>query len=218
MNSTRTWHIGVPVFVGLCSCWILDLPLLQACRYSELRKCRSVIQLLGFEEEDGKWICFLGGNNSSGTKKYWGSNSSDGGNTGDGVKIADGVIGSGNEIVFIRRVKRNASAEWGINDWYRSIVKNIHRGKSILNIGSRAVGRRHLSETLLLGLQKKENVVIVKVLTYIAAEANLGYYFMDTTITIIENDSKETLFKRYVIIHLKSEFYTAGPKLLLQCA
>ncbi|GJV46563.1 hypothetical protein Tco_1431099 [Tanacetum coccineum] len=44
------------------------------------------------EEEDGGWICFLGGNNSSGTKKYQGSNSSDGGNTGDGVKIASGVI------------------------------------------------------------------------------------------------------------------------------
>nr|GEZ79326.1 hypothetical protein [Tanacetum cinerariifolium] len=45
-------------------------------------------------EEDGVWICFLGGNNSSGTKKYQGSNSSDGGNTGDGVKIVGGVIGS----------------------------------------------------------------------------------------------------------------------------
>ncbi|GJY36438.1 hypothetical protein Tco_0421816 [Tanacetum coccineum] len=38
----------------------------------------------------GGWICFLGGNNSSGTKKYQGSNSSDGGNTGDGVKIVEG--------------------------------------------------------------------------------------------------------------------------------
>ncbi|GKE15288.1 hypothetical protein Tco_1422865, partial [Tanacetum coccineum] len=51
-----------------------------------------------FEEEDGGWICFLGGNNSSGTKKYQGSNSSDGGNTGDGVKIAGGEIGSGGGI------------------------------------------------------------------------------------------------------------------------
>ncbi|GJS31104.1 hypothetical protein Tco_0491724 [Tanacetum coccineum] len=32
------------------------------------------------------------------TKKYRGSNSSDGGNTGDGVKIADGVIESCGEI------------------------------------------------------------------------------------------------------------------------
>ncbi|GJU04704.1 hypothetical protein Tco_1121134 [Tanacetum coccineum] len=38
------------------------------------------------------------GNSSSGTKKYQGSNSSDGGNTGDEVKIADEVIGSGDEI------------------------------------------------------------------------------------------------------------------------
>ncbi|GJX49378.1 putative reverse transcriptase domain-containing protein [Tanacetum coccineum] len=50
------------------------------------------------EEEDGGWICFLGGNNSSGTKKYRGSNSSDGGDTGDGVKIVGEVIGSGGGI------------------------------------------------------------------------------------------------------------------------
>ncbi|GJT39827.1 hypothetical protein Tco_0939692 [Tanacetum coccineum] len=50
------------------------------------------------EEEDGEWIYFLGGNSSSGTKKYQGSNSSDGGNTRDGVKIAGEVIGSGGEI------------------------------------------------------------------------------------------------------------------------
>ncbi|GJW88154.1 putative gypsy type transposase [Tanacetum coccineum] len=50
------------------------------------------------EEEDGGRICFLGGNNSLGTKKYRGSNSSDGGNTRDEVKIAGGVIGSGGGI------------------------------------------------------------------------------------------------------------------------
>ncbi|GJY56027.1 hypothetical protein Tco_0455142 [Tanacetum coccineum] len=50
------------------------------------------------EEEDEEQICFLGGNSSSGTKKYRGSNSSDGGNIGDGVKIAGEVIGSGDEI------------------------------------------------------------------------------------------------------------------------
>ncbi|GKB87255.1 hypothetical protein Tco_0959527 [Tanacetum coccineum] len=50
------------------------------------------------EEEDGGWICFLDGNNSLGTKKYRGSNSSDGGNTRDGVKIAGGEIGSGGGI------------------------------------------------------------------------------------------------------------------------
>nr|GEV40948.1 retrovirus-related Pol polyprotein from transposon TNT 1-94 [Tanacetum cinerariifolium] len=50
------------------------------------------------EEENGGWICFLGGNNSSGTKKYHGSNSGDGGNTGDGVKITGGVIVFGGGI------------------------------------------------------------------------------------------------------------------------
>nr|GEU81200.1 retrovirus-related Pol polyprotein from transposon TNT 1-94 [Tanacetum cinerariifolium] len=50
------------------------------------------------EEEHGGYICFLGGNNSSGTKKYQGSNSNDGGNTVDGVKIIGGVIGSGGGI------------------------------------------------------------------------------------------------------------------------
>ncbi|GJR81469.1 putative ribonuclease H-like domain-containing protein [Tanacetum coccineum] len=53
------------------------------------------------EEEDGEHIHFLGGNSSSGAKKYRGSNSNDGGNTIDGVKIAGGVIGSGDEIVNV---------------------------------------------------------------------------------------------------------------------
>ncbi|GJX76986.1 putative reverse transcriptase domain-containing protein [Tanacetum coccineum] len=52
------------------------------------------------EEEDGEWIRFLGGNSSSGTKKYLGSNSNDGGNTRDGVKIAGEAIGSGDEILL----------------------------------------------------------------------------------------------------------------------
>ncbi|GJU10098.1 hypothetical protein Tco_1132494 [Tanacetum coccineum] len=52
------------------------------------------------EEEDEEHICFLGGNSSSGIKKYRGLNSSDGGITGDGVKIAGGVIGSSDEIGF----------------------------------------------------------------------------------------------------------------------
>nr|GEW84645.1 alpha-1,4 glucan phosphorylase L isozyme, chloroplastic/amyloplastic [Tanacetum cinerariifolium] len=55
------------------------------------------------EEEDGGWICFLGGNYSSGTKKRRGSNSNDGGNTGDGVKIVGGVIGSCGGIAMIPR-------------------------------------------------------------------------------------------------------------------
>ncbi|GJZ98879.1 hypothetical protein Tco_0671332, partial [Tanacetum coccineum] len=45
------------------------------------------------EEEDGEQIRFLGGNSFSGIKKYRGSNSSDGGNIGDGVKIVSEVLG-----------------------------------------------------------------------------------------------------------------------------
>ncbi|GJX11614.1 hypothetical protein Tco_0201473 [Tanacetum coccineum] len=78
------------------------------------------------EEEDGEWIRFLGGNSSSGIKKYRGLNSSDGGNTEVEVKIAGGVIGSGGEI----------------NDTNSVITPFLH----------------------------------------IAAEANMGYYFMETTI------------------------------------
>ncbi|GJT14638.1 hypothetical protein Tco_0861680 [Tanacetum coccineum] len=58
------------------------------------------------EEEDGEWIHFLGGNSSSGTKKYRGSNSSDGGNAGEDqnsmevigyvvvnrIEVVDGVV------------------------------------------------------------------------------------------------------------------------------
>nr|GEU68163.1 putative reverse transcriptase domain-containing protein [Tanacetum cinerariifolium] len=50
------------------------------------------------EEEDRGWIFFLGGNNSLGTKKCQGSNSGDGGNTGDRVKITGGVIKFGGGI------------------------------------------------------------------------------------------------------------------------
>ncbi|GJS03137.1 hypothetical protein Tco_0319645 [Tanacetum coccineum] len=66
-----------------------------------------------FEEEDGEWICFLGGSSFSGTKKYRGSNSSDGGNTGDGVKIAGGVIVFGDEIEFSEELKDLLPAEAG---------------------------------------------------------------------------------------------------------
>ncbi|GJT69357.1 hypothetical protein Tco_1028643 [Tanacetum coccineum] len=49
---------------------------------------------------------------SSGTKKYRGSNSSDGGNTGDGVKIAGGVIGSGDGIEFFEEFKELYPMKW----------------------------------------------------------------------------------------------------------
>ncbi|GKA23891.1 hypothetical protein Tco_0709924 [Tanacetum coccineum] len=62
------------------------------------------------EEEDGEWIRFLGGNSVSGIKKYRGLNSSDGGNIGDRVKIAGGVIGSGDEIgTDISKITRKPS-------------------------------------------------------------------------------------------------------------
>ncbi|GJU62316.1 hypothetical protein Tco_1244151 [Tanacetum coccineum] len=68
------------------------------------------------EEEDGERIRFLGGNNSSGTKKYQGSNSSDGGNTGDGVKIkgenTGGIILS---LEFSEALKELLSDEAGNN-------------------------------------------------------------------------------------------------------
>ncbi|GKC27765.1 hypothetical protein Tco_1035059 [Tanacetum coccineum] len=57
------------------------------------------------KEEDGEWICFSGGNNLLGTNKYRGSNSSDGGNTGDEIKIAGRVIGSGGGIESSEELK-----------------------------------------------------------------------------------------------------------------
>nr|GEW59364.1 reverse transcriptase domain-containing protein [Tanacetum cinerariifolium] len=74
--------------------WLLGgvMEVLEACFRDELD---NVV-----EEEDGGWICFLGDNNSSGIKKYQGSNSNDGGNTVNGVKIIGVVIGSGGGIVF----------------------------------------------------------------------------------------------------------------------
>ncbi|GJX71589.1 hypothetical protein Tco_0308760 [Tanacetum coccineum] len=104
------------------------------------------------EEGDGG---FLGGNSSSGTKKYRGFIiSSDGGFiTGHGVqKIAGGVIGSGGEIgeitdgiilEFSEELKELLSDEVGkgINYGETSIVKNI-KEKMHPQYGSSVVGRR----------------------------------------------------------------------------
>ncbi|GJX27770.1 hypothetical protein Tco_0235849, partial [Tanacetum coccineum] len=65
------------------------------------------------EEEDGEQIRFLGGNSSLGTKKYQGSNSSDGGDIRDGVKIASGVIGSGDGIESSEELKEMLLDEAG---------------------------------------------------------------------------------------------------------
>nr|GEX39008.1 zinc finger, CCHC-type, retrotransposon Gag domain protein [Tanacetum cinerariifolium] len=86
-------QVGGDAFADTCT-WVAFREIfynrIQTCFQDELD---NVV-----EEEDGGWICFLGGSNSSGTKKYWGSNSGDGGNTGDGVKITGGVIRFGGGI------------------------------------------------------------------------------------------------------------------------
>ncbi|GJV79080.1 hypothetical protein Tco_1514950 [Tanacetum coccineum] len=53
----------------------------------------------------------ISGNSSSGTKKYRGSNSNDGGNAGDEVKIAGGVIESGDEIEFSEELEEMLPTE-----------------------------------------------------------------------------------------------------------
>ncbi|GJZ82742.1 hypothetical protein Tco_0647915 [Tanacetum coccineum] len=115
---------GVPV--SWCYCWDgRDLVLAAACAFQDgSNTCNQLTDqhspsIVGVEdinivkEEDGEWIYFLGGTSSSGTKKYRGSNSSDGGNTGDGVKIASEVIGSGGEIVS-KSYKKLLPVEAGI--------------------------------------------------------------------------------------------------------
>ncbi|GJT04915.1 putative reverse transcriptase domain-containing protein [Tanacetum coccineum] len=82
------------------------------------------------EEEDEEQIRFLGGNSSSGIEKYRGSNSSDGGNTGDGVKIAGEAIGSGDEIGLLgAKVLLYRGYEirvWGMmkNEWIEVPIYN----------------------------------------------------------------------------------------------
>ncbi|GKG03818.1 hypothetical protein Tco_0314205, partial [Tanacetum coccineum] len=65
------------------------------------------------KEEYGEWICFLGSNSASEIKKYQGLNSSDGGNIEDRVKIAGGVIGSGDQIEFSEELKELLPHEVG---------------------------------------------------------------------------------------------------------
>ncbi|GJY43550.1 reverse transcriptase domain-containing protein [Tanacetum coccineum] len=66
---------------------------------------------------------------SSGTKKYRGSNSSDGGNIGDGVKIAGGVIGSGDEIAAEANLGNNCYEE---HYCYPKLMNHIRDIKEIL--------------------------------------------------------------------------------------
>ncbi|GJS66318.1 NADH-plastoquinone oxidoreductase subunit 7 [Tanacetum coccineum] len=101
------------------------------------------------------------------TKKYRGSNSSDGGNTGDGVKIAGGVIGSGDGIELKEMLP---DVSWEKPMKTRSIVRIFHIGKSILNIlgglkweGGGGWEKNEVARRTLMA--RKRNVVIVKVLT-----------------------------------------------------
>ncbi|GJU33819.1 hypothetical protein Tco_1182173 [Tanacetum coccineum] len=95
------------------------------------------------EEEDEEQIRFLGGNSSSGTKKYRGSNSSEGGNIGDGVKIAGEIIGSGDEIKCL-----TAPAEAGKNNHMRTEgkVKIFIEEKASSISEVERIGRRHRSD------------------------------------------------------------------------
>ncbi|GJQ99155.1 hypothetical protein Tco_0522140 [Tanacetum coccineum] len=102
----------VIVVVGVPS-KIIDLPWQQLCFQAAVKSAAYSVDELDnvVEEEDEEWIRFLGGNSSSGIKKYRGLNSNDGGNTRDGVKIAGGVIGSGDEIEFSKELKELLSDE-----------------------------------------------------------------------------------------------------------
>nr|GEU94539.1 hypothetical protein [Tanacetum cinerariifolium] len=88
LEGKKTWLLRLGA--GVYDSWKLKGDVEEL--WDELAKLGLV------EEEDGGWICFLGGNNSSGTKKYQGLNSGEGGNTKDGVKITSRVIGFGGEI------------------------------------------------------------------------------------------------------------------------
>ncbi|GKA85174.1 RNA-directed DNA polymerase, eukaryota, reverse transcriptase zinc-binding domain protein [Tanacetum coccineum] len=74
------------------------------------------------------------GNSSSGTKKYRGSNSSDSGNTGDGVKIAGGVIRSGGEIGSVSSSTLVMQVDFAFDENYGLLYETT---KKIVQIKSR---------------------------------------------------------------------------------
>nr|GEV79298.1 hypothetical protein [Tanacetum cinerariifolium] len=91
--KTKRW-----IVVLVSSLWVKEEDggtRIQACFRDELD---NVV-----EEEDGGWICFLGGNNSSGTKKHRGSNSGDGGEmAGEAKRYLDKLSGgSGEDIILL---------------------------------------------------------------------------------------------------------------------
>ncbi|GJS09964.1 hypothetical protein Tco_0366760 [Tanacetum coccineum] len=101
LNQRMRNFSGFSVPIGIAEVAMAAACAFRAEEMPSLISCRMVAK---FEEEDGEHIRFLGGNNSSGTKKYRGSDSSDGGYTRDGVKIAGGVIRSDDEIEFSKEL------------------------------------------------------------------------------------------------------------------
>ncbi|GKA29230.1 hypothetical protein Tco_0715475, partial [Tanacetum coccineum] len=75
-----------------------EMPSLISCRMAA--KVMAALRGYGMIHEDGDNDAISGNDDERAIrlKKYRGSNSSDGGNTGDGVKIVGGVIGFSDEI------------------------------------------------------------------------------------------------------------------------
>ncbi|GKB69177.1 hypothetical protein Tco_0930589 [Tanacetum coccineum] len=91
VKSAISCRMASKVMVG-----VLDVDVLLGGIY--IHKIKRTFRGYGMIHEDGDNDANDGDDdeiNSSGIKKYQGSNSSDGGNIGDGVKIAGEVIGSG---------------------------------------------------------------------------------------------------------------------------
>ncbi|GJV53536.1 retrovirus-related pol polyprotein from transposon TNT 1-94 [Tanacetum coccineum] len=110
MNSTRTGHYRLK-YRQFSRSWfmlgLLSLAIDAACAFRaeempSLISCWMAAKVIaGVLDVDvllGGILSTQDNTYSSGTKKYRGSISNDGGNTEDGVKIAGGVIGSGGEI------------------------------------------------------------------------------------------------------------------------
>nr|GEX25018.1 hypothetical protein [Tanacetum cinerariifolium] len=101
------------------------------------------------EDEDKKQTCFLGGDNSSGTKKSQGLNSGNG-NTGDGDKITNEVI----EVGIVTLVEEQMSPWKGMDvnkdslnkDYMSSVLESVKANSlasKINNIGDKFLPRRY---------------------------------------------------------------------------
>nr|GEY96470.1 hypothetical protein [Tanacetum cinerariifolium] len=141
-------------------------------------------QIVVIDNKPKRWgmDCFLSGNNSSGTKKYRGSNSGDGGNTGDGVKITARVIGFGGGIV------------WKV------------RGKRILNTGSWMVGRRHSS------INKPAKIyweILPKEILGSITQRDTGSYYPKSYWELLTNEILRAITQRDTGIYLPKEILGA---------